>query len=96
VAAYVIADVEVQDPEAYREYQRQASDTAARYGGRVLVRGGKTETLEGNWRPQRVVVIEFPSLNQAKAWYGSPEDQAIVPIRHRHARTHFVSVIDGA
>jgi uncharacterized protein (DUF1330 family) len=93
--AYVIADVEVHDPEAYRAYQRQASDIAAHYGGRVVVRGGRTEPLEGNWQPARVVIIEFPSFDKATAWYGSPEYQAILPIRHQHATTNFVCVIDG-
>ena len=94
--AYVIADVVVQDAEAYREYQQHARDTIALYGGRFIVRGGKTETLEGDWRPHRVVMMEFRTLERAKEWYGSPEYQAIIPIRQHNARTHFLSVMEGA
>ena len=95
MAGYVIVDVEVRDPEAYREYTQAVPGTLEPFGGRFLVRGGAAETLEGNWRPQRVVVIEFPSAEQAKAWHASPEYQAILPLRHRHARTNFLTVIEG-
>ena len=95
MAGYVIVDVEVRDPEAYRAYTQAVPGTLEPFGGRFLVRGGAAETLEGDWRPQRVVVIEFPSAEQAKAWHASPEYQAILPLRHRHARTNFLTVIEG-
>ena len=95
MAAYVIVDVEVLEPEAYREYTRQVPATLERHGGRFIVRGGTVETLEGEWRPQRVVVIEFPSVEGAKAWHASPEYRAILPLRHRHARTTFLAVVEG-
>ncbi len=69
--AYVIADVTVTNPERYPEYTRLVPATLEPYGGRFIVRGGGVEGLEGGWRPQRLVVIEFPSLEQAKAWYHS-------------------------
>ena len=95
MAAYVIVDVEVRDPGAYEEYRRRVPATLEPYGGRFIVRGGASETLEGDWRPQRVVVLEFPTVERAKAWHASPEYAAIAPIRHRHARTNFLTVVDG-
>ena len=95
MAAYVIVDLEVTDAEPYREYQRRVSATIERYGGRYLVRGGRFETLEGDWQPKRFVVLEFPSFEQAKAWYDSSEYREILPIRERHARTSFLALADG-
>jgi uncharacterized protein (DUF1330 family) len=71
--AYVIANVTVEDPERYPDYVRQVPATLEPYGGRFLVRGGAVEVPEGEWRPNRLVIIEFPSLEQARAWYDSPE-----------------------
>jgi uncharacterized protein (DUF1330 family) len=65
------------------------------FGGRFLVRGGAVTTLEGEWRPQRGVLIEFPSVEQARAWHASPEYVAILPIRLEHARTNFLAVLEG-
>ncbi len=96
MAAYVIVDVEVRDPEAYRAYTQAVPATLEPFGGRFLVRGGTVETLEGDWRPNRFVVIEFPSAERAKAWHASPEYTAIVPIRQRHARTKYLAVVEGA
>jgi uncharacterized protein (DUF1330 family) len=96
MAAYVIVDVAVVEPEPYEEYRRRVPATLERYGGKFIVRGGSSETIEGHWQPQRIVVLEFPSVEQAKAWHASPEYQEIVPIRERHARTSFLTVIQGA
>ncbi len=95
MAAYVIVDVEVRDAEPYEEYRRRVQATVDRYDGRFIVRGGTHETLEGDWHPQRIVLIEFPSATRAKAWHASPEYQEILPIRQRHARTNFVTVVEG-
>ena len=95
MAAYVIVDVEVNDPEAYRDYTGAVPATLTPFGGRFIVRGGDYETLEGDWRPKRIVILEFPSVERAKAWHASPEYQAILPIRHQHARTNFLTVVDG-
>ena len=92
MAAYVIADVDITDPEPYQEYQRRVLATVEAYGGRFLIRGGRHETLEGEWRPHRIVVLEFATLEQAKVWYHSPEYQEILPIRERHARTKLILV----
>jgi uncharacterized protein (DUF1330 family) len=95
MAAYVIVDVDVHEPDADRDYQRQVPDTLAPFGGRFIVRGGKAETLEGHWQPQRVVVLEFPSVDQARAWHASQAYQAIIPIRQRNATTHFLTLVEG-
>ena len=95
MAAYVLVDVEVLDREAYREYTQAVPATLAPFGGCFIVRGGASETLEGDWRPQRIVVLEFPDVERAKAWHASPAYAAILPIRHRHARTNFLTVVAG-
>jgi uncharacterized protein (DUF1330 family) len=95
VAAYVIVDVDVTDPEAYREYTAQTPGTVAQYGGRWLVRGGAYETIEGQWSPKRIVVIAFESVEQARRWYQSPEYQAILPLRLKHAKTNFLTIVEG-
>jgi uncharacterized protein (DUF1330 family) len=69
--AYVIADVDIHDPERYREYTAMVPGTLAPFGGRFVVRGGEVEVLEGEWQPHRLVVIEFPSGDHAREWYAS-------------------------
>lgn len=95
MAAYVLVDVEVLNPEAYAEYTRAVPATLEPFGGRFLVRGGAVETLEGAWQPRRAVLIEFPSVERAKAWHASPDYVAILPIRVQHARTNFLAVLEG-
>jgi uncharacterized protein (DUF1330 family) len=71
--AYVVYDVEVSDPEAYSRTSAQARESIEKYGGIPLVRGGHVETLEGDWRPDRFIIIQFECLERARAWYNSPE-----------------------
>ena len=71
--AYVIADVEVTDPELFAEYRELVEPTVNAYGGKYIARGGTTEVLEGNRIPNRTVIIEFPSMERAKAWHDSEE-----------------------
>jgi uncharacterized protein (DUF1330 family) len=87
---YVIADVEVTDPELFEQYRAQVSATIAKYGGRYLVRGGKTESPEGGWTPRRLIVLEFESLARAKEWYDSPEYRPLIELRKRSAKTQIV------
>jgi uncharacterized protein (DUF1330 family) len=88
--AYLIADVDVQDPEGYLEYRRLVAPTVAQFGGRFLARGGKSETLEGNWIPRRLVLIEFPSWEKLQAWYDSPEYAPALELRKRCAVSKLV------
>ncbi len=90
--AYVIADIEVLDPVAYEEYKRLAGPTPAQFGGRYIVRGGPVQVVEGTWSPKRLVVLEFSSLEQAKAWYESEEYSRARAIRHQSARSHLIFV----
>jgi uncharacterized protein (DUF1330 family) len=76
MAAYILVDCEVTDSVRYEDYKVLAPLAIARYGGRYLVRGGETVVLEGHWQPRRVVVLEFPTLEDARAFYDSPEYRA--------------------
>jgi len=92
VSAYVIVDMEVTDPVAIEEYRRLAGASVAAHGGRFAVRGGRLDYLEGDWKPQRVIVLEFADAAQARAWWSSPEYAAARVIRDRAARTRMVLV----
>lgn len=94
MTAYVIVDIEVTNPEGYAEYKNLAPAAVALYGGKYIARGGQTETLEGNWQPKRLVILEFPSFEQAKAWLHSPEYAPARARRHRYAKSNMV-VIEG-
>lgn len=83
MVAYVIADVEVTDSVAYEEYKQMVPATLAAYGGRFVARGGRVEVLEGDWRPGRLVVIEFESVERARAWWASPEYREAKALRQR-------------
>jgi uncharacterized protein (DUF1330 family) len=73
VPAYVIANVSVKEPVRYEEYRRLVGPTLSKYGGRFIARGGAIEVLEGEWRPNRLVIVEFPSMERAREWWHSPE-----------------------
>jgi uncharacterized protein (DUF1330 family) len=80
--AYVIFDIHVDDPDAYAPYREPAGASVEQYGGRYIARGGAAEVLEGDWDIDRLVILEFPSMDEARAWYRSPEYQKVLPIRH--------------
>ncbi len=90
--AYVIVEIVVTDPVAYEEYKRKAAETVAAHGGVYIVRGGATETLEGDWRPSRIVVLRFESMEKAKAWWSSREYEGLKAIRRRSATTRMILV----
>ena len=71
--ALVIANITIVDPVRYEDYRRMVPATLVPFGGRFVVRGGQTEVLEGEWRPSRLVLLEFPSVERARAWWNSPE-----------------------
>jgi uncharacterized protein (DUF1330 family) len=92
MAAYFIVDIDVHDPAGMREYLEGVPATLSQYGGRYIVRGGKFEIVEGNWQPTRVVMLEFPSMAQAKLWYHCEEYKDMKAARHKSARTDVVLV----
>ena len=71
--AFVLANVTIHDPVRYEDYKRMVPATLVPFGGRFVVRGGLTEILEGAWQPSRLVLLEFPSVERARAWWNSPE-----------------------
>ena len=92
MAAYIIVRMHVSDMEQYKEYTKVAPGVVAHYGGRIIVRGGETVTLEGPEEKDRIVVLEFPSLDQAKAFYGSEEYTAAIKLREGAATAQFIAV----
>lgn len=90
MAAYVIAEVEVTDPSAYEEYRKLVPATIEKYGGKYLARGGATESKEGGWAPARLVILEFPSMAQARRWYDSPEYTPARAIRQRASKSKLI------
>jgi len=94
MTAYVVAEVEVTDPEAYKAYQALTPGSIARHGGRFLVRGGTTETLEGA-SPKRVVIIAFDSMEAARRWYHSPDYGEARALREKAAKARLYSA-EGA
>jgi uncharacterized protein (DUF1330 family) len=85
MSAYVIVQVDVHDPVRYEDYKTLVPPSLEKFGGRFLVRGGKTHTLEGSWAPARFVMVEFPSVERAKAWWASPEYAAAKALRQATA-----------
>jgi uncharacterized protein (DUF1330 family) len=92
VAAYIVVRVDVRDWEAYREYMRHTPRVIRKFGGRFIARGGETVTLEGPEETLRVVLIEFPSLDQAKAFYNSPEYARTKRLREGGGEAQFVAL----
>ena len=95
MAAYVIGEVEVMDPAAYEDYRKQVGAVVTKYGGRFIARGGKVEALEGGWSPKRLVLLEFPSMEQVLKWYRSPEYAPLIKLRQKTSRGKLVAV-EGA
>jgi uncharacterized protein (DUF1330 family) len=90
--AYVIVEIVIRDREAYERYKQMAAPTVAAYGGRYLVRGGPTQTLEGSWAPSRFVILEFPTADAGRAWWSSPEYQPAKDLRQACAETEMLLV----
>ena len=94
MAAYVIVEIDIVDPAGYEEYKKLAGATVEKYGGKYIVRGGAVETLEGDWDPKRIVVLQFESMQRAKEWLNCEEYREPRKMRHRTARTRMV-VVEG-
>lgn len=92
MAAYIIVEIEITDPAGFEEYRKQVPATIEQYGGKYIVRGGACETLEGDWRPKRIVVLQFESMERAKAWLNSPEYLEPRKLRHRTAKARMILV----
>ena len=93
MAAYCVFDIlEISDQEKMEAYRSRVQQTIAQYGGEYLVRGGKFDVVEGDWRPGRLVILVFPSLEEAHRWYDSEEYQAILPLRTTASRANGVFV----
>jgi uncharacterized protein (DUF1330 family) len=95
MAAYVVGEIEVTDPQGYEEYRKQVPAVVTKYGGRFVVRGGAVETLEGGWAPKRFVALEFPSMEQARKWYRSPEYAPLIALRQKASRGKLI-LVEGA
>ena len=92
MAAYVVVQVDVTDPVRYEDYKRMVPASMAKYGGRFIVRGGRTETLEGSWAPSRFVRVEFPSMERARAWWASEEYAEAKALRQATSSTEMILV----
>ena len=91
MSAYVIAEIEVVDPDGYEKYRPLANESITRHGGRFVARGGPTRVFEGEWL-SRIVVIEFDSLDAAQAWYSSDDYQAAAAVRQESSRGRIIAV----
>lgn len=92
MAAYVIADFEITNPEGCHAYAQRVGATVDHDGGRYRARGERAEIIEREWHPHRVVVLEFESVEQARRWYSSDDYTAIKAMRHQTAQTRLVVV----
>lgn len=90
--AYIIVDVHITNPTLYEDYRKLTPASLVPYDGKFVVRGGATETLEGDWNPGRVVVLEFPSVEKAKAWWSSPGYAPAKAIRQSASDTKMILV----
>ena len=94
MAAYIVVQIEITDPETFETYRAQVPATLEPYGGEFIVRGGDMEILEGEWAVPRCVVIRFPGKESAKAWYASAEYEDPKALRQASANTNMI-VLDG-
>jgi uncharacterized protein (DUF1330 family) len=92
--AYLVVQIQVNEPVGYEDYKRLAPPSIEAYGGRYLARGGRVEALEGSWNPTRLVILEFPTTAQAKAWWASAEYAPAKALRQACARTEMI-LIEG-
>jgi uncharacterized protein (DUF1330 family) len=93
MAAYVIGEIEVTDPATYQDYGKQVLPTIQKFGGKFVVRGGKAEAFEGA-APKRIVVLEFPSVEQAQSWYRSADYAPLIKLRQKASRGRLI-VVEG-
>ena len=95
MAAYFIAQIKITREEAWPEYRKQIAALMERFGGKYIVRGGATEVLEGDWKPKRIVILEFPTMDRAKEWLNCEEYREPRKLRHKTAKTNMLLVEGG-
>lgn len=95
MAAYVLVEISIHDYNEYEEYKKLTPASIAAFGGKFVVRGGQTETLEGEWQPERIVILEFPTVERAKEWWNSDLYAPAKAIRQRNATSKMI-VVEGA
>jgi uncharacterized protein (DUF1330 family) len=92
MSAYIIVDIDIHDAAGLEAYRKQVPATVTKYGGRFIVRGGKFEQLEGEWQPKRLVLLEFPSVEQAGRWYDSEEYRPLKAMRLKASNSNLILV----
>ena len=92
--AYMIVEVETTDEALMAEYRKHTPGLVAKFGGKFIVRGGKTRTLEGGWTPPRVVVLEFPTYEAAEKFYESAEYKPVLEMRLKAGKSKAI-IVDG-
>jgi uncharacterized protein (DUF1330 family) len=90
--AYIIVEIKITDPVLYEEYKKLTPASLVPFEGQFLVRGGTTQALEGEWSPERIVILEFPSIENARAWWASDEYRPAKSIRQRASYTKMLLV----
>jgi uncharacterized protein (DUF1330 family) len=92
MAAYMITEIEITDPERYEEYRKLVPASLEKYGGTFIARGGATQTLEGDWDPKRLVITAWPSAERALEWYNSEEYREAKELRHQSSTGKMILV----
>ena len=92
MAAYFIVDLEVTDRDRFKDYADAVPSTISAYGGRYLIAGGSVETIEGDWDPKRIIVIEFESLERAREWWGSEKYRELRELRRETSQAKILLV----
>ncbi|RPI65625.1 MAG: DUF1330 domain-containing protein [Ignavibacteriales bacterium] len=88
--AYIFVEVDIKDPVRYEDYKKLTPATLEKYGGKFIVRGGKTELMEGTEEPERIVILEFENSEKAKTWWNSPEYSEAKKIRYATAESRMI------
>ena len=94
MSAYVIVEIAIHNPELYEDYKRMSTASLQEFGGEFVVRGGETITLEGDWNPERIVVLKFSNVEQAKSWWNSSIYSEARSIRQQAAFTKML-IVEG-
>ena len=89
---YAVILLDVRDVDRYVEYAKKATSVEARYEGRPVVVGDAEEVVEGVWPSERIVILEFPSLDHARGWYSDPDYQAVISLRHQATRSQILFI----